>query len=104
MGTYDNPLQVGVDTVSQGGVALLHVAIGTRGGVGRDRCPDGGQVSRKKTGCVSALQQQPVVEGEGGHRRALLLCSCRVADRLDDLYLLQTPQKAGVCNPQQLRL
>ena len=54
MGRYDNSLHVEVDTVSQGREARLHMAIGTRGGVGLDRCPDGGQVSRKKTGCVSA--------------------------------------------------
>ena len=55
MGRYDNSLHVGVDTVSQGRQAPLHVAVSTRGGVGLDRCSDGGQVSRKKTGCVSAL-------------------------------------------------
>ena len=50
MGRYDNPLHVGVDTVSQGRKALFHMAIGRRGGVGLDRCLDGGQVSRKKDG------------------------------------------------------
>ena len=39
MGRYDNPLHVGVHTVSQGREALLHVAIGTFGGVSLDRCP-----------------------------------------------------------------
>ena len=58
MGRYDNPLDVGVDTVSQGRKALLHMAIGTRGGVGLDRCLDGGQVSCKKDGvcqCTTLL-------------------------------------------------
>ena len=69
MGRYDNPLHVGVDTVSQGREALLHVAIGRRGGVGLDRCPDGGQVSRKKTECVSALHAR-LRSGRSPHFRA----------------------------------
>ena len=85
MGTYDNPLHVGVDTVSQGGEALLHVAIGTRAGVGLDRCPDGGRVSRKKTGCVSALQSRP---DENVHSViAICYCPSRRRPQRGDFYL-----------------
>ena len=65
MGRYDNPLHVRVHTVSQGREALLHVAICTRGGVGLDRCPDGGQVSRKRDGvgqCTTPAGTVPPLE------------------------------------------
>ena len=95
MGRYDNPLHVRVDTVSQSREALLHVAISTRGGVGLDRCPDGGQVSRKKDGVCQCTTTPSDPRCHGRHQVSGIGLTVRFGSGYHSLELFGTCADRG---------